>query len=103
MWRLVSLCKRCRICTVQFNLENLRDQLVAVTERLRSPAGDDTRFQSIDGIEANRFVASVHSTWKELHLGTVNEIVRIEEAMQDAGRSPTFVAYLKLLRQIMRR
>lgn len=90
---------------MQFHPESLRDELVTVSERLRLPAGTDERFQSLDGITSNRadFVAAVHATWKELHRAAVSEIVRIEEALKHGPPDRDFLAFLRVMRQIMRK
>src|SRR5437899_819329 len=87
------------------NPESLRDYLVTVSERLRLPAGTDERFQSFDGIRANRaeFIAAVHATWKDLHRTAVSEILRTEEVLQHAPPDRNFRAYLRVIRQIMRK
>lgn len=85
--------------------ETLREDLLAVTERLRLPAGDDERFQSMESIRANRdpFVAAVHATWKELHFAAVQEIIKAEAALQHAPPDRGFRSYLKFVRQIWRK
>jgi hypothetical protein len=90
---------------MRFRPETLRDDLLAVTERLRLPAGSDQRFQSMEGIQANRaaFIAAVHATWKELHRAAVDEIVRVEDALQNGPADPEFRSYLRIIRQLMRK
>src|SRR5579883_378298 len=58
----------------------IQDELPDVIRALRRPAGDDPRFQSDEGIRANRaeFLNRVHATWKQVHNRALEEILEIE-------------------------
>ena len=78
----------------------IRDELPAIIRQLRKPAGNDPRFASLEAIEANRkdFTAAVHSTWKQLHSRSLDEILTIEKVLSSAPREKLpvgFVWYLE--------
>jgi hypothetical protein len=58
----------------------IQDELPEIIRALRRPAGDDPRFQSDEGIRANRaeFLKRVHATWKQVHKRALEEILKIE-------------------------
>ena len=78
----------------------IQDELPAIIRQLRKPAGDDPRFATLEAIEANRndFTAAVHSTWKQLHSRSWDEILTIEKVLSSAPREKLpvgFVWYLE--------
>jgi hypothetical protein len=58
----------------------LQDELPAIIESLRNPAGDDPRFATLEAIAANRptFTEKAHATWKTLHNRSLDEILTLE-------------------------
>lgn len=85
-----------------------RPKLRRAIEALRLPAGDDPRFSSLESIAAHRddFVAHVHTTWKQLHVEAIGEIVNIEAllARSDMSKMPAaFISWLRHVRRLWRR
>jgi hypothetical protein len=58
----------------------IQDELPVIIRALRQPAGDDPRFQSMELIRQNRaeFLKRVHTTWKQIHKRSLEEILQIE-------------------------
>jgi hypothetical protein len=61
----------------------LQDELPAIIESLRNPAGDDPRFATLEAIAANRtvFTEKSHATWKALHNRSLDEILTLERLL----------------------
>ena len=84
----------CRFATLQVNMPAgqmpnekdrgaaipIQDELPVIIRALRQPAGDDPRFQSMEMIRQNRaeFLKRVHTTWKRIHMRSLEEILQIE-------------------------
>ncbi len=85
----------------------IQDELPTIIRSLRTPAGDDPRFATMEGIEANRkaFTGAVHSTWKHLHKRSLDEILTIEKILSAPRESfpGGFVWYLERSIAIWRR
>ena len=58
----------------------LQDDLPSLIEKLRSPAGNDSRFATRELIAANRgaFLTICHAAWKDLHHKSIREIMEME-------------------------
>jgi hypothetical protein len=61
----------------------LQDELPAIIESLRNPAGDDPLFVTLQAIAANRaiFLEKSHATWKALHNRSLDEILALESLL----------------------
>jgi hypothetical protein len=85
----------------------IQDELPDIIRMLREPAGADSRFASLEAIEANRkaFEERVHSTWKRLHGRSLDEILAIEKVLSRARKNlpKDFVWYLERTIAIWRR
>lgn len=90
---------------MRFDPQQLHSNVLDVTEKLRQPAGPDERFQSFEGIRSNygEFTTAVHKTWRAVHFGAVDEIVRIEDALVRGPDVEDFRSYLRVTRQILRK
>ena len=66
----------------------LQDELPAIIESLRNPAGDDPRFTTLEAIAANRtaFTEKSHATWKTLHNRSLDEILTLERLLSVDAR-----------------
>ena len=78
----------------------IQDELPKLIHMLREPAGDDPRFASLEAIESNlqAFREKVHSTWKELHRRSLDEILAIEKILSSEQRKKLpkdFIWYLE--------
>jgi len=58
-------------------------ELPTIIRTLRKPAGDDPRFVSLGRINENfkAFAEAVHSTWKQLHNRSLDDILTIEKVL----------------------
>jgi len=61
----------------------LQDELPAIIESLRNPAGNDPLFATLQAIAANRaiFLEKSHATWKALHNRSLDEILALESLL----------------------
>jgi hypothetical protein len=86
----------------------IQDQLPAIIRMLRKPAGDDPQFSSLEAIAAKRpaFTEKVHSTWKQLHIRSLDEILTVEKVLSSfSGKKlpPGFEWYLRRTIDLWRR
>jgi hypothetical protein len=86
----------------------IQDQLPTMILMLRKPAGDDPRFSSLEALAANRpaFTEKVHSTWKQLHSRSLDEILTTEKVLSSfSGEKlpPGFEWYLRRTIDLWRR
>lgn len=86
----------------------IQEEILDVTRALHLPAGDDPRFSSRDGIEANYsdFAESVHKTYKRLQGRAIDEILNIEALLrspQSKKLPPLFQFFLRRSAVIWRR
>jgi hypothetical protein len=61
----------------------LQDELPAIIESLRNPAGNGTTFATLESIAENRgvFTEKCHATWKTLHNRSLDEILTLERLL----------------------
>jgi hypothetical protein len=86
----------------------IQGELPGIIRMLRKPAGDDTRFATLEDIEINRpaFLARVHATWKHIHSRALDELLNIENIIQSPSSKsfpPGFLAFLQRSMSIWRR
>jgi hypothetical protein len=85
----------------------LQEELPAIIESLRNPAGDDPRFATLKAIAANRtiFTEKAHATWKTLHNRSLDEILTLEGLLSlDARKLPAaMVWYFRRCLSVWRR
>ncbi len=86
----------------------IQEEIVSIIRGLRQPAGDDSKFSSLEAISANRnsFIEQVHKTWKHLHTRSIEEILKIESSLKspEVKKLPEdFPAFLKYIELIWRR
>jgi hypothetical protein len=83
-------------------------ELPTIIRTLRKPAGDDPRFASFGQINENfqAFAEAVHSTWKQLHNRSLDDILTIEKILASVRRDKVpeaFVWYLERTIALWRR
>lgn len=86
----------------------LQDDLPSLIESLRTPAGDDPRFATLELIAENYdiFQAICHAVWKEVHNLSIDEIMTMEgilSSRQSKSMPPPMIFYFERCIQIWRR
>jgi hypothetical protein len=81
----------------------LQDELPAIIESLRNPAGDAPRFTTLEAIAANRtaFIQASHATWKALHNRSLDEILTLEGLLSSDGRKKMPAAMIWYFRRCL--
>jgi hypothetical protein len=81
----------------------LQEELPAIIESLRNPAGDDPRFATLEAIAANRriFTEKSHATWKALHNRSLDEILTLERLLSSDNRKNMPAAMVWYLRRCL--
>ena len=75
---------------------SLQDELPAIIDSLRNPAGDDPRFTTGETLAANRavFMEKSHATWKAIHNRSLDEILTLESILSlDSPHMPVAMAW----------
>lgn len=83
-------------------------ELAPIIGALRAPAGDDPRFQTHESIREHQhdFIIAYHAGLKRIHREAIDELLRLEDAVEATKGKPLppdFLDYLNWMRQLWRK